>query len=141
MIQIALDAPGRFIATDCPPPVQAPGEALVRVHRIGVCGTDLHAFAGRQPFFSYPRILGHELGVEVIEPGSEPHGLNPGDRCSVEPYLNCGRCIACRAGRSNCCAELKCLACTSMAACALRSPCPRENSTARVRLPTISSHD
>ncbi len=77
MIQIALEAPGRFIATDCAPPVQAPGEALVRVHRIGVCGTDLHAFAGRQPFFTYPRILGHELGVEVIEPGSEPHGLNP----------------------------------------------------------------
>ena len=109
MIQIALEAPGRFIATDCAPPVQAPGEALVRVHRIGVCGTDLHAFAGRQPFFNYPRILGHELGVEVIEPGSEPHGLNPGDRCSVEPYLNCGRCIACRAGRSNCCAGLKVL--------------------------------
>jgi 2-desacetyl-2-hydroxyethyl bacteriochlorophyllide A dehydrogenase len=109
MIQVALEAPGRFIATECAPPVQAPGEALVRVHRIGVCGTDLHAFAGRQPFFNYPRILGHELGVEVIEPGSEPHGLKSGDRCSVEPYLNCGRCIACRAGRSNCCAELKVL--------------------------------
>jgi len=109
MIQMALQAPGRFIATECAPPVQAPGEALVRVHRIGVCGTDLHAFAGRQPFFNYPRILGHELGVEVIEPGSEPHDLHPGDRCSVEPYLNCGRCIACRAGRSNCCAELKVL--------------------------------
>jgi 2-desacetyl-2-hydroxyethyl bacteriochlorophyllide A dehydrogenase len=109
MLQIALEKPGRFIATDGPPPSQAPGEALVRVHRIGVCGTDLHAFAGRQPFFNYPRILGHELGVEVIDPGSEPHGLSRGDRCSVEPYLNCGRCIACRAGRSNCCAELKCL--------------------------------
>jgi 2-desacetyl-2-hydroxyethyl bacteriochlorophyllide A dehydrogenase len=109
MLQIALEKPGRFIATDGPPPSQAPGEALVRVHRIGVCGTDLHAFAGRQPFFNYPRILGHELGVEVLDPGSEPHGLSRGDRCSVEPYLNCGRCIACRAGRSNCCAELKCL--------------------------------
>ncbi len=109
MIQIALEKPGHFIATEGPSPGQAPGEALVRVHRIGVCGTDLHAFAGRQPFFNYPRILGHELGVEVIDPGSEPHGLNPGDRCSVEPYLNCGRCVACRAGRSNCCAELMCL--------------------------------
>ena len=109
MIQIALETPGHFIATDGPSPSQAPGEALVRVHRIGVCGTDLHAFAGRQPFFNYPRILGHELGVEVIDPGSEPHGLNPGDRCSVEPYLNCGRCIACRGGRVNCCADLKVL--------------------------------
>jgi 2-desacetyl-2-hydroxyethyl bacteriochlorophyllide A dehydrogenase len=109
MIQITLETPGHFIATDGPSPVQAPGEALVRVHRIGICGTDLHAFAGRQPFFNYPRILGHELGVEVIDAGSEPHGLNTGDRCSVEPYLNCGQCIACRAGRSNCCADLKVL--------------------------------
>jgi 2-desacetyl-2-hydroxyethyl bacteriochlorophyllide A dehydrogenase len=109
MIGIALEKPGQFIAVDGPPPAPAPGDALVRVHRIGICGTDLHAFAGRQPFFSYPRILGHELGVEVIDPGSDPNGLEAGDRCSVEPYLNCGRCIACRAGRSNCCAELKCL--------------------------------
>jgi 2-desacetyl-2-hydroxyethyl bacteriochlorophyllide A dehydrogenase len=109
MIQIALEKPGRFIAVDGPPPTPAPGEALVRVHRIGVCGTDLHAFAGRQPFFNYPRILGHELGVEVVDTGSDPNWLKPGDRCSVEPYLNCGRCIACRAGRSNCCAELKVL--------------------------------
>ncbi len=109
MIQIALERPGHFVATEGPSPRPAPGEALVRVHRIGVCGTDLHAFAGRQPFFNYPRILGHELGVEVIDPGSDANGLNPGDRCSVEPYLNCGRCIACRAGRSNCCAELECL--------------------------------
>ena len=108
-MQIALEKPGHFIATDAVAPIPAPGEALVRVHRIGVCGTDLHACAGRQPFFNYPRLLGHELGVEVIDAGSEPHGLRPGDRCSVEPYLNCGRCIACRAGRSNCCAELKCL--------------------------------
>ena len=109
MIAIALEKPGQFIAVDGPPPAPAPGDALVRVHRIGICGTDLHAFGGRQPFFSYPRILGHELGVEVIDPGSDPNGLKAGDRCSVEPYLNCGRCIACRAGRSNCCAELKCL--------------------------------
>ena len=107
MLQITLDQPGKFAASDAPEPKPAPGEALVRVHRIGVCGTDLHAFAGKQPFFNYPRILGHELGVEVIDPGSEPHGLKAGDRCSVEPYINCGRCIACRRGKPNCCTELK----------------------------------
>ena len=107
MLAITLDQPGKFSATDAPEPRPAPGEALVRVHRIGVCGTDLHAFAGKQPFFNYPRILGHELGVEVIDPGSEPHGLKAGDRCSVEPYLNCGRCIACRRGKPNCCTDLK----------------------------------
>jgi len=109
MLQITLDQPGKFSAADVPEPKPAPGEALVRVHRIGVCGTDLHAFAGKQPFFNYPRILGHELGVEVIDPGTEPHDLKVGDRCSVEPYLNCGRCIACRRGKPNCCTELKVL--------------------------------
>ena len=107
MLQISLEKPGQFIATDGPEPVPAPGEALVRVHRIGVCGTDLHAFAGKQPFFSYPRICGHELGVEILDPGTEPHGLKTGDRCSVEPYINCGRCIACRRGKPNCCSDLK----------------------------------
>jgi threonine dehydrogenase-like Zn-dependent dehydrogenase len=109
MLQITLENPGQFIATQGPEPALAPGEALVRVHRIGVCGTDLHAFAGQQPFFTYPRILGHELGVEILDPGSEPHGLKAGDRCSVEPYLNCERCIACRRGKPNCCADLKVL--------------------------------
>jgi 2-desacetyl-2-hydroxyethyl bacteriochlorophyllide A dehydrogenase len=87
----------------------AHGEALVRVRRIGICGTDLHAFRGEQPFFSYPRILGHELGVEIVEIGDNLAGLRPGDRCAVEPYLTCDRCIACRRGKSNCCVHLQCL--------------------------------
>jgi 2-desacetyl-2-hydroxyethyl bacteriochlorophyllide A dehydrogenase len=86
-----------------------PGEARIRIHRIGVCGTDIHAFGGRQPFFSYPRILGHELGVEVLGVGPDVTNLRPGDRCSVEPYLNCGQCIACRRNKPNCCTQLKVL--------------------------------
>lgn len=109
MLQIVLAQPGQFTRSDGPEPELAPGDALVRVRRIGVCGTDLHAFAGKQPFFKYPRILGHELGVEVVDPGTEPHGLQPGDRCSVEPYLNCGTCIACRRGKPNCCTSLNVL--------------------------------
>lgn len=85
------------------------GEALVRIHRVGVCGTDIHAFHGRQPFFSYPRILGHELGVEVLSVGAGVAHVRPGDRCAVEPYLHCGQCIACRRGRTNCCAQLQVL--------------------------------
>ncbi|MEX2567575.1 MAG: zinc-binding alcohol dehydrogenase family protein [Cyclobacteriaceae bacterium] len=61
-------------------------EVLLKVHRIGICGTDLHAYLGEQPFFSYPRILGHELGVEVIGIGEEVSNVVEGDRCSVEPY-------------------------------------------------------
>lgn len=110
MKTIRLEAPRQltFLATDAPG-VLRDGEARVRVHRIGVCGTDIHAFGGRQPFFSYPRILGHELGVEVLEVGSGVTNVRPGDSCSVEPYLNCGRCIACRQGKPNCCTTLKVL--------------------------------
>lgn len=111
MLSVILAEPGRFDTLDLPAPVPSADEVLVKVHRIGVCGTDLHAFAGRQPFFTYPRRLGHELGVEVVEPGpaGRAAGLVAGDRCAVEPYLNCGHCIACRRGRPNCCTSLRVL--------------------------------
>jgi hypothetical protein len=110
MKTIVLDQPGHFTLTDTSYPADpAPGEALVRVRRIGVCGTDLHAYRGRQPFFTYPRILGHELGVEIVAIGANDRGLAVGDHCAVEPYLNCGKCIACRRGKINCCASLKVL--------------------------------
>ena len=111
MKTIRLEQPGRFalLSTDEPASSLEPDEALVRVRRIGVCGTDIHAFNGNQPFFSYPRILGHELGVEVVAVGSASKHVHPGDRCSVEPYLNCGHCIACRRGKTNCCVNLQVL--------------------------------
>jgi 2-desacetyl-2-hydroxyethyl bacteriochlorophyllide A dehydrogenase len=112
MKTLCLEEPGRLVFSakgPAPPTALAPGEALVRVHRIGVCGTDIHAFIGDQPFFSYPRILGHELGVEVVEVGGATRNVRPGDRCSVEPYLNCGSCIACRHNKPNCCVNLQVL--------------------------------
>jgi alcohol dehydrogenase len=110
MQTIVLETPGRLVHADTPSPSEpGPGEVLVRVDRIGICGTDLHAFHGRQPYFSYPRILGHELGVEVLAVGRGVIGVAVGDRCAVEPYLNCGQCIACRRGKSNCCATLQVL--------------------------------
>lgn len=84
-------------------------EALVKIHRIGICGTDYHAYRGRQPFFTYPRILGHELGVEVVAIGNKVSNVQVGDRCSVEPYLNCGKCQPCRNGKTNCCETLQVL--------------------------------
>jgi 2-desacetyl-2-hydroxyethyl bacteriochlorophyllide A dehydrogenase len=99
--------PGAFAIGDTARPVApGPGEALVRVLTVGICGTDLHAFEGTQPFFSYPRILGHELAVEVITVGDGVEGLRPGDRCAVNPYVTCGQCVACLAGRTNCCAKM-----------------------------------
>jgi 2-desacetyl-2-hydroxyethyl bacteriochlorophyllide A dehydrogenase len=112
MRTLVLEEPGRFRLEDTPlPAAPGPGEVLVQVHRVGVCGTDLHAYRGRQPFFSYPRILGHELGVEILALGSgtEDSGLQVGDRCAVEPYLNCGECGACRRGKTNCCERLQVL--------------------------------
>ena len=111
MQTLILNQPGELIATDTPPPsAPGPGEARVRVHCSGVCGTDLHAFAGNQPYFTYPRIPGHELGVSVVGVGAGVTNVRAGDRCAVEPYLSCGHCIACRRGRTNCCETLKVLA-------------------------------
>lgn len=110
MKAIQLLAPQQFAVIDVPEPERpGPGEALIRVHRVGVCGTDISGYLGKMPFFSYPRIPGHELGVEVLEVGADVTNVQPGDRCSVEPYLNCGNCHACRKGASNCCANLKVL--------------------------------
>lgn len=111
MKTITLEKPGAFTFSETAPPEKpGVGEARVAIRRIGICGTDMHAFRGRQPFFTYPRILGHELGVEILELGEgDTHGLKVGSLCAVEPYLNCGNCIACRRGKTNCCASLKVL--------------------------------
>ena len=112
MKAIVLEAPFQLNLRQVAAPTAAgPGEALVRVKRVGICGTDLHAFGGNQNFFSYPRIMGHELAVEVIDIGATDAELDyaVGDLCCVIPYLNCGECIACRNGKSNCCTQMQVL--------------------------------
>lgn len=109
MKAVVLDQPGHFRSIQMEEPSQQPGsgEALVRIHRIGICGTDLHAFRGKQPFFTYPRILGHELGVEVVAVGPSDQEIQVGARCALEPYFACGTCSACQRGKSNCCLKLQ----------------------------------
>jgi 2-desacetyl-2-hydroxyethyl bacteriochlorophyllide A dehydrogenase len=110
MKAIQLTKPQHFRAIEVPLPSQpGPGEALVRVQRIGICGTDYSGYLGKMPFYSYPRIPGHELGVEVIAVGEGVANIRPADHCSVEPYMNCQKCFACRRGNSNCCEILKVL--------------------------------
>ena len=110
MKTLTLHQPGQFGFTDSEfDPALSDGQTLVRVSCIGICGTDLHAYRGQQPFFTYPRVLGHELAVEVIALQGDPHGLKVGDHCAVEPYLDCGECQACRRGRTNCCEKLRVL--------------------------------
>jgi alcohol dehydrogenase len=104
MKALLLEAPKQFKRIDVEGPGKlGPGEALVRVDRVGICGTDIGGYLGKMPFFSYPRIPGHELGVEVLDVGPGVANVRPGDRCSVEPYINCQTCYACRRGRTNCC--------------------------------------
>ena len=102
MKSIICSKPKEFLQTEAPEPRPGPEEALVRIRNIGICGTDLHAYQGQQPFFEYPRILGHELSAEVIDAGADPR-LKKGDYVVINPYLKCGECIACRRGKDNCC--------------------------------------
>jgi len=82
------------------------GQAIIKIKRIGICGTDLHAFEGTQPYFTYPRILGHELAGELIEFDNAP-GFEVGEAVSFIPYFSCGNCIACRMDKPNCCVNMK----------------------------------
>src|SRR5882757_3730092 len=89
-------------------PARGPDEVLIRVRRVGVCVTDYHIYRGKQPYLSYPRLIGHEFSGEVVEaPADSP--IAPGDRVAVMPYLSCGVCVACRKGKTNCCTRLEVL--------------------------------
>ena len=104
MKAIQLEKPKQFRLLDVPePPHPKPGDAVVRVRRVGICGTDFSGYLGKMPFFSYPRIPGHELGVEVVAVGDGVTNVKPGDRCAIEPYINCQTCYSCTRGHTNCC--------------------------------------
>ncbi len=100
--------PGRLQLVERSAPEMVPGQALVRPRRVGVCGTDFHIFQGKHPFLEYPRVIGHELAVEIVA-APEASGLTPRDVCVVNPYIACGDCIACRAGKRNCCMRISVL--------------------------------
>lgn len=98
--------PGRFEYKKEEMPQSKRDRSIIKIKRIGICGTDLHAFEGTQPFFTYPRILGHELTGELVEINNAP-GFTIGETVSFIPYFNCGNCIACRMGKPNCCTQLQ----------------------------------
>ncbi len=98
--------PGQFEYSQSDMPVLTPGNAIIRITRISICGTDLHAFEGTQPYFNYPRILGHELAGVLVEADNAP-GFRPGETITIIPYFYCSTCIACRSGKPNCCVNLK----------------------------------
>lgn len=98
--------PGKLEYREAEAPLAGPGLSIIKIRRIGICGTDLHAFEGTQPFFDYPRILGHELAGDVVDLDKAP-GFLPGEAVTIIPYFNCGVCIACRNGKPNCCTTIK----------------------------------
>ncbi|AMR32274.1 alcohol dehydrogenase [Mucilaginibacter sp. PAMC 26640] len=106
MKTLTCTKPGQLVYGTAEMPVMLPGNALIKIKRIGICGTDLHAYEGTQPFFSYPRILGHELSGELINAGGAV-GFEKGEAVTFIPYYNCGHCIACRSGKPNCCVSIQ----------------------------------
>lgn len=105
---IICEEVGKFVfREDLPEPELREGEAIVSIRRIGICGTDLHAYRGNQPYFTYPRVLGHELSGIIERIGDNPQGLRTGDQVSVIPYLHCGECRACLSGKTNCCQKMR----------------------------------
>ncbi len=97
-------APGKLAFCDYPIPSPQEGFTLLAMKRVGICGTDFHAYEGTQPYFAYPRILGHELGAEIVQTSCP--GFTAGEAVTVIPYLHCGECIACINGKTNCCESL-----------------------------------
>lgn len=109
MEQVILTRPGHFSSRSVAEPRVSENEALVKIERIGVCGSDFNAFSGKHPAYIYPRVLGHECGCTVVTARENEFGIKAGDRCAIDPYVNCGTCSMCLQGRTNCCERLEVL--------------------------------
>ncbi len=109
MRYIVCEEPGRFLLKEKEVPTIKEDEVLVKIKTVGICGTDLHAFTGTQAFFKYPRILGHELGSEVLQIGTKVTNIQAGDRVVIMPYISCGKCMACKIRKPNCCQNIEVL--------------------------------
>lgn len=107
MLQQVMTAPHQIMFREVETPQAAPGQALLRIRRIGVCGSDIHVYHGTHPFTSYPVTQGHEVSGEVVALGEGVTGLTIGQKVTIEPQVVCGKCYPCRHGKYNLCEELK----------------------------------
>ncbi|MFN5422538.1 MAG: zinc-binding alcohol dehydrogenase family protein [bacterium] len=105
MKTLVCSSPGNFQYINSEMPSFQPGYSIIQIKRVGICGTDLHAFDGTQPYFSYPRILGHELAAVYVD--GDASGFEAGELLTIIPYFNCGTCVACRNNKPNCCTSIK----------------------------------
>ena len=107
---VVTRGPFDVVVDDLPDVLPGIGEALVRIERVGVCGSDVSFFKGSHPYRVYPRVQGHEAAGRVVAfGGDETNGLGVGDLVAIEPLIACGACYPCRVGRGNCCTALKVL--------------------------------
>ncbi len=107
MKAIVCEQPHRLSIATRAIPSPTSDEVLIRIRRIGLCGTDYHIFAGKHPYLQYPRVMGHELAGEIWT--SPDPALERGRIVTLNPYLACGKCIACRKGKPNCCVSIRVL--------------------------------
>jgi len=108
MKAVVCEEPGRLALVNRPEPKPRDGEILVRIRRMGICGTDFHIFQGKHPYLEYPRVIGHELSGTVVS-GPAGSALSEGQPVYIVPYLSCGTCSACRKGLTNCCRTISVL--------------------------------
>ncbi|MEH8044420.1 zinc-binding alcohol dehydrogenase family protein [Gallibacterium anatis] len=106
MKALVCNKPFEFSYKQLSTPTIKEDQVLLKVAAVGICGTDIHAFGGNQPFFSYPRILGHEASGIIADIGSKVSQWKVGQRVALIPYVSCGECDACRSGRTNCCEKI-----------------------------------
>ncbi len=107
MKQAELVSPKKFVVKEVDIPVAKADQVLIKVHAIGICGTDIHAYYGKHPFISCPIVLGHEATGEVVKMGEGVTGFSPGDRVVIRPQSVCGECLLCEEGRPNICNSLR----------------------------------
>lgn len=107
MLQQVMTSPGVIEFNEVPTPEVGKKQVLIKIMKIGICGSDIHVYHGEHPFTSYPVTQGHEVSGEVVEVGAEVEGLIPGQKVTIQPQVVCGECYPCRHGKYNLCEELK----------------------------------
>ena len=107
MLQQVMTAPGAIEFREVPMPEPGPGEVLIKMQKIGVCGSDIHVFHGQHPFTKYPVTQGHEVSGEVVALGPGADKVHVGQKVTIEPQVVCGTCYPCRHGKYNLCEVLK----------------------------------